>query len=77
MTNLLPQELREIIVGCTLGDLNIAKRGDQANARLVSHNHLFTLNISFTFSQFLSLSVLALLKLVKFMFLAQEGAIPN
>jgi hypothetical protein len=91
MTNLLPQpsggigtpggaELREIIVGCTLGDLNIAKRGDQANARLrfaQSPIHSEYLLYLLTNTQFLSLSVLALLKLVQFMFLAQEGAIPN
>jgi hypothetical protein len=77
MTNLLPQELREIIVGCTLGDLNIVRRGDRANARLrfaqsPIHSgyllYLFSLFESFCFSP---------PRILQFMFLAQEKEILN
>jgi hypothetical protein len=63
MYNTLPQTLREILVGFALGDLSIVKRGKLGNASYILHNHLFTQNISFTFSHYLSLSVLVLLKL--------------
>lgn len=34
MFNVLPQTLREIIIGCALGDLHIAKQGKLGNASL-------------------------------------------